>query len=51
MSVINKEIRPFKSMAYDGGMFVDLAQASMRGKWTIFLGPPGNGCNNEWREP
>ncbi|HQA26935.1 MAG TPA: peroxiredoxin, partial [Candidatus Competibacteraceae bacterium] len=37
MSVINSEIKPFKAQAYLDGKFVEVSDASVKGKWAIFF--------------
>ncbi|HKU17939.1 MAG TPA: peroxiredoxin, partial [Candidatus Saccharimonadales bacterium] len=33
MSLINTEIKPFKATAYKDGKFIDVTEASLKGKW------------------
>ena len=42
MSLINSEIKPFKAKAYHGGQFVDLTEASVKGKWSVFFFYPAD---------
>lgn len=42
MSLINTEIKPFKATAYHNGQFVDLTEASVKGKWSIFFFYPAD---------
>lgn len=35
MSLINKEVRPFKAKAYHNGKFVDVSEQSFKGKWSV----------------
>jgi peroxiredoxin (alkyl hydroperoxide reductase subunit C) len=37
MSLINTEIKPFKATAYKAGKFVDVSEASVKGKWCRVL--------------
>lgn len=39
MSLINTEIKPFKATTYHRGKFVELTEASVRGKWAVFFYP------------
>jgi NADH-dependent peroxiredoxin subunit C len=42
MSLINTEIKPFKATAYHHGKFVELTEASVRGKWAVFFFYPAD---------
>ncbi len=42
MSIINTEIKPFSAKAYHNGKFVDVTDASVRGKWAIFFFYPAD---------
>lgn len=42
MSLINTEIKPFKATAYHNGKFVDVTDASTRGKWAVFFFYPAD---------
>jgi peroxiredoxin len=42
MSLINTEIKPFKATAYHRGKFVELTEASIRGKWAVFFFYPAD---------
>lgn len=42
MSLINKEIKPFKATAYHNGKFVDVSETSIRGKWAVFFFYPAD---------
>ena len=35
MSLINTEIKPFKAQAFHNGKFVEVSDASMKGKWSV----------------
>ena len=37
MSIINSEIKPFKAQAYHNGKFVEVTDASVKGKWSVFF--------------
>ena len=34
MSLINTTIKPFKATAYHDGKFVDITEATLKGKWS-----------------
>ncbi len=40
MSLINTEIKPFKTQAFHNGKFVEVSDASMRGKWSVVVFMP-----------
>ena len=42
MSLINKEIKPFKATAYHNGKFVDVTETGIRGKWAVFFFYPAD---------
>ncbi len=42
MSLINTEIKPFKATAYHNGKFVDLTEADVKGKWSVFFFYPAD---------
>jgi NADH-dependent peroxiredoxin subunit C len=42
MSIIGSEIKPFKATAYHNGKFVDLTEASVKGKWSVFFFYPAD---------
>ncbi len=42
MSLINTEIKPFKATAFSNGKFVDLTEADVKGKWSIFFFYPAD---------
>ena len=42
MSLINTEIKPFKATAYHNGKFVDVSEASVKGKWSVFFFYPAD---------
>ena len=42
MSLINTQIKPFKATAYHNGKFVDLTEASVKGKWSVFFFYPAD---------
>ncbi|UDG82628.1 alkyl hydroperoxide reductase subunit C [Candidatus Vallotia cooleyia] len=42
MSLINTQIKPFKSTAYHNGSFVTISEASLIGKWSVFVFYPAD---------
>jgi len=42
MSIINSEIKPFKAQAYHNGKFVEVTDASVKGKWSVFFFYPAD---------
>jgi peroxiredoxin len=42
MSIINTTIKPFKAKAFHQGKFVDVSDASVKGKWSIFFFYPAD---------
>ena len=40
MSLINTQIQPFKATAYHAGEFVQLTDASLKGKWSVLIFMP-----------
>lgn len=42
MSLINTAIKPFKATAYQGGKFVELTEASLRGRWSVLFFYPAD---------
>ena len=42
MSMINTEIKPFKATAFHNGKFVDLTEADVKGKWSVFFFYPAD---------
>jgi len=42
MSLINTQVKPFKASAYHNGKFVDLTEASLQGKWSVFVFYPAD---------
>ena len=42
MSLINTEIKPFKATAFHNGKFVDLTEANVKGKWSVFFFYPAD---------
>ncbi|MBS0308913.1 MAG: peroxiredoxin [Proteobacteria bacterium] len=42
MSLINTQIKPFKATAFHKGDFVDLTEASLKGKWSVLVFYPAD---------
>ncbi len=42
MSLINTEIKPFKATAFHNGKFVDVTEADVKGKWSVFFFYPAD---------
>ena len=42
MSLINKPIKPFKAMAYKQGKFIEVSDADIKGKWSVFFFYPAD---------
>ena len=42
MSIINSEIKPFKAQAYHNGKFVEVTEANVKGKWSVFFFYPAD---------
>jgi peroxiredoxin (alkyl hydroperoxide reductase subunit C) len=42
MSLINTEIKPFKAAAFKDGQFVDVTDASLKGKWSVVVFYPAD---------
>lgn len=42
MATINSEIKPFKATAYHQGQFVDVTEASLKGKWSVVFFYPAD---------
>ncbi len=40
MSLINTEIKPFKTQAFHNGKFVEVSDASLKGKWSVVVFMP-----------
>ena len=40
MSLINTEVKPFKTTAFHNGKFVDVTEASLKGKWSVVVFMP-----------
>jgi peroxiredoxin (alkyl hydroperoxide reductase subunit C) len=42
MSVINTQIKPFKTQAFKQGKFVEVTEADLKGKWSVFFFYPAD---------
>lgn len=42
MSLINSAIKPFQASAFHNGKFVDLSEADLKGKWSVFFFYPAD---------
>ena len=42
MSLINTEVKPFKATAFHNGEFIDVTEASLKGKWSVFFFYPAD---------
>lgn len=42
MSLINTEIKPFKATAFHNGKFVDVTEATLKGKWSVLVFYPAD---------
>lgn len=42
MSLINTEVKPFKATAFHNGEFIDVTEASLKGKWNVFFFYPAD---------
>ena len=42
MPLINTTIKPFKATAYQNGKFIDVSDASMKGKWSVVVFYPAD---------
>jgi NADH-dependent peroxiredoxin subunit C len=40
MSLINTEVKPFKTTAFHNGKFVDVTEATLKGKWSVVVFMP-----------
>ena len=40
MSLINTPVQPFKAQAYHNGKFVEVTEASLKGKWSVLIFMP-----------
>jgi peroxiredoxin (alkyl hydroperoxide reductase subunit C) len=42
MSLINTTIKPFKAQAFHNGQFVEVTEAALKGKWSVFFFYPAD---------
>ncbi len=42
MSLINTEVKPFAATAYKNGQFIDVTEADLKGKWSVFFFYPAD---------
>ncbi len=42
MSLINTQLKPFKATAFVNGNFVDISDADLKGKWSVFVFYPAD---------
>lgn len=42
MSLINTPVKPFKAQAYHQGKFVEVSDATLKGKWSVFVFYPAD---------
>ena len=42
MSLINTTIKPFKATAYQNGKFIDVSDATLKGKWAVIMFYPAD---------
>jgi peroxiredoxin (alkyl hydroperoxide reductase subunit C) len=42
MSLINTEVKPFKATAYHNGKFIDVTEATLKGKWSAVVFYPAD---------
>lgn len=42
MSLINTQVKPFKATAFHAGKFVEITEATLKGKWNIFMFYPAD---------
>ena len=40
MSLINTQVQPFKNQAFHNGKFVEITEANLKGKWSVFIFMP-----------
>ncbi len=42
MSLINTQVKPFNATAYHNGQFVEVSEADLKGKWSVFFFYPAD---------
>ena len=40
MSLINTEVQPFKTTAFQAGEFIEVTENSLKGKWSVLIFMP-----------
>ncbi len=40
MSLINTEVKPFTAQAFHNGQFIEVTEANLKGKWSVFIFMP-----------
>ena len=40
MSLINTQVQPFKNQAFHNGKFIEVTEANLKGKWSVFIFMP-----------
>jgi alkyl hydroperoxide reductase subunit AhpC len=40
MSLINTQVQPFKAQAFHNGKFIEVTEASLKGKWNVLIFMP-----------
>ena len=40
MSLINTQVQPFKTNAFHNGKFIEVTEASLKGKWSVLIFMP-----------
>ena len=40
MSLINTQVQPFKAQAFHNGKFIEVTEASLKGKWSVVVFMP-----------
>lgn len=42
MSLINTEVKPFKTTAFQNGKFIEVTEADLKGKWSVVFFYPAD---------
>ncbi len=42
MSLINTEVKPFATTAFQNGQFIEVTEADLKGKWSVVLFYPAD---------
>ena len=42
MSLINTEVKPFKTTAFQNGQFIEVTEADLKGKWSVVFFYPAD---------